>query len=354
MTEIVESGEASDSRITDVLVVIPTLHNVDRVLAIVSVMSQCKCSLWFIIVDNGAAANSTDWPQNVEVIIDNIPTGSTGFLKGMQRFSGSARWVLFLDDDAGVDLLNLQRLIEIADQTSASLASAIGLGPSTNGRGAGWANVSRFSLCRFSSESKSFGVSSHESSLVAIDLLPWSGLLLPLNLLRNVSGESLEKLESMFFSWDDYLFCHILRRDYDLTLFGVRECEITNVTKDFVKSNAWRSFYFVRNGMLFCSETGSSVWSWSIYLWLGVLVSTFRSRSPSIRVLLLAWQGWWSWARWRFDNTAYLLPSVSAERRCGICGSPLYFWRLFDRVGDARNDRVALLRCSSCKKIVCL
>jgi GT2 family glycosyltransferase len=85
---------------------------------------------------------------------------------------------------------------------------------------------------------------------VAVELAPWSGLLLSARAAEIVKSQD----SGFFFGWDDYLACWRLTQS-GIQIWGVPGAVVGNDRLDDWLT-PWRAYYRARNHVLFHRETG--------------------------------------------------------------------------------------------------
>jgi GT2 family glycosyltransferase len=227
-----------------ICVCIPTTHEVDAVsLLAKQILSGTARPDDLVILDNGPIANRDDWSPTLRasVLVDPHILGSAAaFLECLRiaRVRGF-EFALLIDHDAEVTPDLIQRFKE----TLARVNGPVVLSANTNGCGDGWAYLGPYRLTKPNAAIRSAITSG--SNLVPIDFAPWSGMLIPT---MDPDTIQLGSILRLFFSWDDYSFCAMLRRN-GVSIIGALEAGIIHPVTG--RRASWKAYYEVRNSVLF-------------------------------------------------------------------------------------------------------
>jgi GT2 family glycosyltransferase len=226
-------------------VVIPTTHWVSEVTSLCEqVRLSSPVSTRIVVVDNGPQASAEDWPNGLEVVVDQSYLGSGGaFSRGaVIALESRPDWTLLLDHDAEVarDTIGSMLAVAESDPTGVYVARA---------HGTVWASSSW--------RGPVYRVPESEGSLVPLDFAQWSGFLLPTPALEALSDFK----SDYFFGWDDYRFSAYLRAE-GFSLSGVPSVVVLNRRRPGQWESSWRRYYGARNRILLSSDLYGR-WSWA-------------------------------------------------------------------------------------------
>jgi GT2 family glycosyltransferase len=248
-----------------------------EVVALVEqVRSSSPVPTRIVVVDNGPEANEQDWPNELEVVVDQSYLGSGGaFSRGaLVALESRPDWTLLLDHDAEIAPETVGSLLAVAerDPTAVYVARA---------HGAVWASSSwRGPLYR---------VPEAVVTTVPLDFAQWSGFLLPTPALEALSGFR----SDYFFGWDDYRFSAELRTQ-GFTLTGVPSVVVLNHRRPGQWESSWRRYYGARNRILLSSDLYGR-WSWAAFRAISTEVIGMRheprARARGIKDALMGRRG---------------------------------------------------------------
>lgn len=333
-----------------IVIIIATLHKVADVSAIVAAAKRAQgpCSIEVVIVDNGPGASSLDWSVGATIIVNEHPLGSTAFLEGLvSNMNGKWDWVLFIDDDIEYskswfeDISHCVKRWHVKLESTANNATVLGI--STNGCGAGWSYMHRWT---FLGRRNRVHLSGGDVGWIEVDLIPWNGMLLNHAAAANLDQGSVTYLWEYFFGWDDYALCRHLK-GCDVRIYGTNELSLGNPVKSPSSAQAWRVRYNIRNAFMLASDANISRYSVLGWVLLEAAVMLLKNRP-------LALSRWW-WesavgglkAGWQGQRDWGVLPALESSRSCSNCGGILmYDWWV--HASGNRQSRIIYGTCRTC------
>ena len=221
----------------DLCVVIPTTHKCQAVDQLARhLLRTSPVTTTVVVVDNGPGASGGGWATDeYQLVFRPEYLGSEqAFVLGLKVAPHAGRYLL-MDHDASIDERFLEVLLSAATDPAAVYSA------NQNGDGSSWDRRN----------GRAPAPRDCTPRVVRVDFAPWSGLLLSERAAEIVRAQN----SGLFFFWDDYLLCHVLRRE-GITIWGVPGAAIgnDNYANDF--PSAWRTYYRARNHILFQRETG--------------------------------------------------------------------------------------------------
>lgn len=174
--------------------------------------------------------------------------GAFGYLIDYTRSEGFG-WILTLDDDSEPNENGyFNKALSIIDSLKSDIAVVSSIQRSANGEDkCGWAKYNRF---------LGHNPIKPRSAIfepIEIDMAPWAGMWINLELLE----PDITPYRGYFFGADDYDFClQIRRRGYKI--IGTIELVISH--NMVAKKSKWRTYYNVRNAVLFRKRNFPIFW----------------------------------------------------------------------------------------------